>query len=440
MKWFAAALCLLALAWQLHLGLLVVSSYVIAGLLVFGRLLARAWARQLSGTRKCAADTVEIGARFEVLVHLQNQGPFKPAWLLIEDGVPLAALNQRPPGLKISGHWLQVARLGRNETLTVRYEVEALRRGYYQFGPLLVETGDLFGLHRSYRLLTEPHFVIVRPRALELQGYDVGSPRPLGEIRMVHRLFEDSTRISGVRPYQPGDPLNRINWKASARTAELQCKTFESSSVAGATILLDFHRSAYPPPGEFYASELAVTTVATLARSLSELGRQSGLATNGRDAADRMKFRGWNLEFKTRAFARQGQQFEKDDRRLTPCVVETRRDADQFERIMDTLARIELTDEFTFPDLIQAAGPGLSRSATILAVISHPSQETAAALGGLRKRGHSVVALVITIGEPEARDWAAPPEWAIALLAEGVPFRAVPDEAAVIDLCSQPVW
>jgi uncharacterized protein (DUF58 family) len=437
MKWLAAAAGLILLAWQFHLGLLVVASYAIAGLILLGRGLGQAWARQLSATRVCAAGTVEIGATFQVVVHLRNQGPFKPAWVLTEDGVPLASLSQTPPALKITGPWLAVMRLGRGETKTIQYTVQCLRRGYFQFGPLLVETGDLFGLHRTCRLLTEPHFVLVRPRALSLEGYDLESPRPLGEIRLVHRLFEDPTRISGVRAYQPGDPLSRVHWRATARTGELQCKTFESSAVAGATLLLDFHRDSYPPPGDYYASELAITLAATMARALSEMGQPFGLVSNGRDAAGRMRFQGWNLEFKSRQFARRGQHFEKENRRPAPVVVETRRGADQFDRILDALARLELTEELSLAELVRSAAARLPRSSTVAAIIRNPSPKTAATLGALRKRGYSILALVITIGEPEARDWAAPPEWASMLLREGVPFRAVADEAAVVSLCSQ---
>ena len=41
---------------------------------------------------------------------------------------------------------------------------ECNRRGYYQIGPLVLETGDLFGLHRRYRVATEPHFLLVFPQ------------------------------------------------------------------------------------------------------------------------------------------------------------------------------------------------------------------------------------------------------------------------------------
>ena len=77
-------------------------------------------------------------------------------------------------------------------------------RGYYQLGPLLLETGDVFGLHRRFRVAGEPHFALVLPKVLPLQGYNLASRRPMGEIRVVHRLFEDPTRLAGVRPYQQG--------------------------------------------------------------------------------------------------------------------------------------------------------------------------------------------------------------------------------------------
>ena len=46
---------------------------------------------------------------------------------------------------------------------TIFYQLACNQRGYYQIGPLVLETGDVFGLHRRYRLLTAPHFVLVYP-------------------------------------------------------------------------------------------------------------------------------------------------------------------------------------------------------------------------------------------------------------------------------------
>ena len=98
------------------------------------------------------------------------------------------------------------------------YQLKCNRRGYHQIGPLVVETGDLFGLHRRYRVLTSPHFLLVYPDVVPLEGYELASRRPIGEIHLSHRLYEDPTRIAGVRRYELGDPLNRIHWRATART------------------------------------------------------------------------------------------------------------------------------------------------------------------------------------------------------------------------------
>ncbi len=111
----------------------------------------------------------------------------------------------------------------------------------------MVETGDLFGLHRRYRVLTSPHFLLVYPDVVPLEGYELASRRPIGEIHLSHRLYEDPTRIAGVRRYELGDPLNRIHWRATARTGQLHCKLYEPSCVAGATLLLDFHTRRVQP-------------------------------------------------------------------------------------------------------------------------------------------------------------------------------------------------
>ena len=123
----------------------------------------------------------------------------------------------------------------------LHYKVECLQRGYYQIGPLVLESGDLFGLHRRFRVDTEPHFLWSIRRSSPLEGYELASRRPIGEVLLTHRLYEDPTRIAGVRPYEAGDPLNRVHWRATARTGTLHSKVHEPSTLAGATMLLDFH-------------------------------------------------------------------------------------------------------------------------------------------------------------------------------------------------------
>ena len=71
------------------------------------------------------------------------------------------------------------------------------------------------------------------------------------------------------------------------------------------------------------------------------------------------------------------------------------------------------------------------------AVLTRVPEETAIALGTLRRAGFSVTAVMVSFEETEYLDWASPPEWADRLLAEGIAFRRVRDEASLEQLCAE---
>jgi uncharacterized protein (DUF58 family) len=361
-------------------------------------------------------------------------------WILLEDSVPHTGLQPGSRRLEMDGSRVALTRMGPGESETVfEYDVKFLQRGYFQFGPLLVETGDVFGLHRRYRLLTEPQFVLVLPKVLPLQGYNLASRRPIGEIRVAHRLYEDPTRLAGVRLFQQGDPLNRIHWRATARTGQLHSRVYENSRVAGATLLLDFHEQSYHGPAGPNSSELAIVAAAALANAVSLQGQQIGLVTNGRDAADRIREEGWHGEFLERTLARQQAATNVENTRMRPVVVPTRRSSDNFLYILETLARLEQTDGLYFPKLVSEASVKLPQDATVVAILSHVTPEMAQALRGLVLRGFLVTAIVVISGGDVLPDWAKPPEWAQILLAQNINFHMVNSEEAVTNLCAQAI-
>ncbi|MBT4868258.1 MAG: DUF58 domain-containing protein, partial [Planctomycetaceae bacterium] len=231
MRWILGAIVLLIVGVVFQLGLLVYAMYVLLGVLLVSRYLARQWIDSVTAERECSRLSAQIGEKVAVVLTLRNTGWLAVPWLIWEDSLPRDALAQKPPRIKTEKRRYGIIRLRAGGEAVRLYQVNFLMRGYYQFGPLMLETGDLFGLHRCYKVLTDPHFILVYPKVLPLTGYDVASRRPIGEVRMTHRLFEDPTRISGVRPYERGDPLSRIHWRATARTGELHCKTYEPSTI-----------------------------------------------------------------------------------------------------------------------------------------------------------------------------------------------------------------
>ncbi len=438
MKWLLGTIALLVIGLVFKLGLLVYGMYALLGVLLVSRSLAWNWTGHLTASRSCEQHSAQIGESVSMGVMVRNLGSLSVPWVLLEDALPFEALRQHPPRLRIEGSALSVERIQARGETTLSYEARFLMRGYYQFGPLLLESGDLFGLHRRYRVATSPHYVLVYPKLVPLEGYDIASRKPIGEVRISHRLFEDPTRIAGVRPYEKGDPLNRIHWRATARTGMLHSKVYEPSCIAGATLVLDFHEASFDVKNALARVELAITTAASLANAIYQMGEQVGLVTNGRDAAERVRYEGWRQEFRTRTLAKAEAHTRLRSERLQPLMVETQRGTAQLDRILRTLARLELTDGFTLPELLAESANRLPRDASVIAILTSVSEEAAIALGNLRRNGYAVTAVMVMFGgENEYYDWAEPPEWAGRLLAEHINFRRVDDEASLARLCAE---
>ncbi|HVS40462.1 MAG TPA: DUF58 domain-containing protein [Gemmataceae bacterium] len=457
MLWYIAVAVILLAALLLDAGLLAYSMYVLLGLLLLTRFLARSWINHLSASRTCTPPrsesseeddkdekdrhnlTAEVGDRVKVRVTVRNSGRLPVPWVVLEDVLPQEALDKRFPKLKVKGKRLGIAMLRPGGKVDVAYTVECAARGYFPIGPLVMESGDLFGLHRRFRVEAEPAYLLVYPRIIPLEGYDLTSRRPIGDVLLTHRLFEDPTRISGVRPYELGDPLNRIHWRATARTGALHSKVHEPSTLAGATLLLDFYAAGYHQQGEPFRSELAVTATLALANAVYEMGQQVGFVTNGRDAADRIRTaasRGRQPpdDPRTRQAARAAAAMQEESHRLQPLMVETRRGVEQLHRIRETLARVELTDGLSFADLVTETTSRLPRDATLVAVLPDVPEETAIALGGLRRAGRAITVVLIQQEENQLQTSYG------RLTAEGIrDIRHVKSEAEVPDLCRKQV-
>ena len=434
MRWVFVVVLVLVVAAVLDLGLLAGAMLALAGLMLVSRFLARSWITNIEATRECNRTEAEIGQSIAFVTTLHNRGRLPVAWVLVEEMLPRSAIESRPPRIEVKGRRLAVAMLGPLGRKTLNYQLHFAMRGYYQVGPLVLETGDLFGLHRRFRIATEPVYVVVYPRVVPLPGYDLASRRPIGEIKLTHRLFEDPTRIAGVRAYQPGDPLNRVHWAATARTGTLHSKVYDASTIAGATILLDFHRDAYPARNEPGRSELAVTTAVALANAVSLMGQPVGLITNGRDAAERVRRRDEAARREhgpraDRATVHRTAAMREDDDRLRPQVVPAGRGPEAFARIREVMARVELSDGLTFDRLVIEAEPRLPRDATVVAVLGAVTPETAAALGRLKRQGFAVSVVLLAFDEIERIDGAGP------LIAHGLAVRAVSDENELHGFC-----
>ena len=110
------------------------------------------------------------------------------------------------------------------------------KRGIFYPKPLVISTQYPFGLFRSWAILKIKKGCTVYPKPLS------GKVDPTVDITSGDNNNEKE--IWGVddfkelRPYQPGDPIHRISWKAFSRSLNLFTKTFIGKTGSG--ILLDW--------------------------------------------------------------------------------------------------------------------------------------------------------------------------------------------------------
>ena len=100
-------------------------------------------------------------------------------------------------------------------------------------------------------------------------------------------------------------------------------------------------------------------------------------------------------------------------------------------RILETLARLELTDGLDLADLVHEAASRLRRDATVVVVLSAITPQAAVALGNLRRRGFAVTALVSAYHIHEFERIAGP------LATEGIPAKHFKDQADIVSLCRE---
>jgi hypothetical protein len=117
--------------------------------------------------------------------------------------------------------------------------------------------------------------------------------------------------------------------------------------------------------------------------------------------------------------------------RLQPIVVQTCRGPEQLMRILETLARLELTDGLSLDQTIVETASRMPRDATVLAILSSATMETAVALGDLRRRGFAVTALVDVFHLHEFEAVCK------LLMAEGIEARQVADEGGIAGMCEE---
>ena len=185
----------------------------------------------LSITRTLSQSYAHLGDTFELVYDLRNSSSFGKLWLEISEE---SNWPEPLPGRVLS--------IGGGKNRKWKVLAKAIRRGRYKVGPIVLRSGDPFGLF----------------------------PR---EVRV--------SMVMGIREYRAGDAMNRIHWPSSVRHRTLHVKEFELDKTADLWIYLDLERHWHRGEGEDSTEERAVTVGASIVSKALREHRNVGLITSG---------------------------------------------------------------------------------------------------------------------------------------------------------------
>ena len=347
--WTALAAGLTTLFFYLQAGLMALCIYAFLLLLAAAWGMTALWMRPLQCFRNLSDEIIRVGETVKVVVRIRNPYWLPILWAYVEETLP--------DKMRIDGTMRRLLFLLPRQTQYLFYSVTVSRRGCHQLGPLVVETGDVFGLFRKTRIEKRRDFVTAVPFYTEIEEFHVGQRRLLGDFASERSLFDDPTRIRGIREYQRGDALKHIHWKTTAHTGELMSKVFDPVEVAGATVVLDFHKESWmeevrveqKKPGVLEDArpphEMALETVCSICRYLWDGGWSVGLLSNGRDP---LGIPGITLaqarSMESLSEALESARMGVKDERLEPVFIPARRAPEQFSLIHENLGRLAITD------------------------------------------------------------------------------------------------
>lgn len=113
------------------------------------------------------------------------------------------------------------------------------KRGCYPITSVDVSAFDYFFQKGYYKEFPQATQLFIYPKPVDIRRIALISQAISGMIYSKNRLFLDPFEFSGIREYQKSDPMNHINWKASARTGNLMVNQFDATTNFTVNILAD---------------------------------------------------------------------------------------------------------------------------------------------------------------------------------------------------------
>jgi len=185
-----------------------------------------------------------------------------------------------PPGLELAaGKQAQSLRLARGERRELELTARAERWGAHRLGPVYLRARDPFGLLVAEGMLSRTPEIRVYPREDTLRRILQPRETQVFSRSEVARHKGEGIEFADMRLWAPGDPLKRVNWRATARRGDVWVN--ESHPERNTDVILFVDSFAEARGQDASTLDLAVRATAALAHSYIGRRDRVGLISFG---------------------------------------------------------------------------------------------------------------------------------------------------------------
>jgi uncharacterized protein (DUF58 family) len=340
------------------------------------RLWTRYGLRDLAYDRRLGTDRAVTGDTVPLDIAVWNRKALPLPWVaaddLITEGIEVRERRARELEIDDAAGARRSLRntwaLGWYERVIRHYHLEARQRGVFEFGPVRLHVRDLVGRHAVTEERPLDARLVVAPRVLPVRDASRATA-PIGERRARQGLVQDPALFGGVRPFQPGDPLRRIHWRATARVGQPVSRRFEPARSRQVLFVLDVQTLSGPvwemswDPDAF---EGLCVAAASLAKAALDGGAAVGIAAAG---------------------------FSGTAQRI--AYLPPRAGLSQLGRVTDLLARLGPISSASLGSLLTWLVRRVPAGASLVVLTARPPVEVRPVLRRLRASGYPVEILVL---------------------------------------------
>lgn len=345
--------------------------YLLAGVYVLARLWTHYGLQHLEMQRRLVrGDRAFPGESVPVELRLRNTGRLPIPWVKLYESLPVDLIT--PP------FYREVVTLKGKEEQRFTYTLTCYKRGYYTLGPLSIQTGDVLGIAPDLAQRSQQEYLIVYPRVLPLEKLGLPTHSPLAQLPVPTPLFEDPSRVVGVRAYLAGDSPRHIHWTATANTGQLLVKRYQPAIARESLICLDLDMGSYATRRLYDATELAIVAGASIANHIINRERLAvGLSTQAVDP-----LRDATVQFS----------------------LPLHRGRAHLMAILEVLARAQMTDKAaqSFADFLRKESLALPWGCTVIVITGRATEALCDTLAYLRRAGFAVALILVMPPAPDA--------------------------------------